>query len=53
VQTELPPGVDQVPLIMLTHRVKEGRMNEAIERIEALGSVAGKVVRLRVEHLDR
>ena len=53
VQKEPPPGVDQVPLIMLTHRVKEGRMNEAIERIEALESVAGKVVRLRVEQLDR
>jgi len=53
VQKEPPPGVDQVPLIMLTHRVREGRMDEAIERIEALDSVAGKVVRIRVEHLNR
>ena len=52
-QKEPPPGVDQVPLIMLTHRVREGRMDEAIERIEALESVAGKVVRIRVEHLNR
>lgn len=41
-----------MPLIMLTHRVKEGRMNEAITRIEALDGVAGKVVRIRVERLD-
>ena len=53
VQKEPAPGVDHIPLIMLTHRVKEGRMNEAIEQIEALESVAGKVVRIRVEHLDR
>ena len=51
-QKEPVPGVEHVPLIMLTHRVKEGRMNEAITRIEALDGVAGKVVRIRVERLD-
>ncbi len=38
-------------LVMLTHRVREGLMNKAIERIEALESVNGKIVRIRAEHL--
>jgi homoserine dehydrogenase len=53
VQKEPPPGVDHVPLIMLTHRVREGDMDEALRRIEQLEAIAGRVVRLRVEHLDR
>lgn len=52
VQKEPLPGIDHVPLIMLTHRVREGRMNEAIRGIEQLDSIGGKVVRLRVEHLN-
>jgi homoserine dehydrogenase len=52
VQKEPPPGVDHVPLILLTHRVREGEMNRAIHRIEHLDSIAGKVVRIRVEHLN-
>ena len=44
-------GVTQLPLVMLTHRVLEGRMNRAIEQIEALESVHGSVVRIRMEHL--
>ncbi len=51
-QKEPTPGVDHVPLIMLTHRVTEGRMNEAIARIEALEAIADRVVRIRVERLD-
>ena len=41
VQREPPRGVRQVHLIMLTHRVRESRMNEAIEGIEASSSVEG------------
>jgi homoserine dehydrogenase len=37
---------------MLTHRVIEGRMNEAIARIEALESVQGPVTRIRMESLS-
>ncbi len=51
VQKEPEEGDTQVPLIMLSHRVLEGRMNQAIARIEALDSVKGEVVRIRVEHL--
>ena len=50
-QKEPEEGDTHVPLIMLTHRVLEGRMNEAITRIEALDTVKGEVVRIRMENL--
>jgi len=37
---------------LLTHRVREQQMNEAIAKIESLDSVAGKVTRIRMEHLS-
>ncbi|MBT6276234.1 MAG: homoserine dehydrogenase [Chromatiales bacterium] len=52
VQKEPEPGATQVPLIMLTHRVREGPMNRALERIEASEHIFGSVMRLRVEPLD-
>jgi homoserine dehydrogenase len=50
-QKEPGEGETHVPLVMLTHRVREGRMNEAIAQIEALGTVQGAVVRIRLETL--
>lgn len=50
-QKEPEEGDTHVPLIMLSHRVLEGRMNQAIARIEALDSVKGEVVRIRMESL--
>ncbi len=44
-------GETHVPLVMLTQRVREGQMNQAIARIEALASVQGSVMRIRVETL--
>ena len=41
----------ELPAFMLTHRVVEGRMNEAIARIEALDAVKGEVIRIRMENL--
>lgn len=41
-----------VPMILLTHRVTERRMVEAITALEALDDVVGDVVRIRVEHLN-
>jgi homoserine dehydrogenase len=37
---------------MLTHRVVERQMDEAIRQIEALESVHGAVVRIRMETLS-
>ncbi len=51
-QKEPGEGETHVPLVMLTHRVIEGRMNEAIARIEALESVQGPVMRIRMESLS-
>ena len=41
-----------VPMILITHRVVERHMVEAIAALEALDDVAGDVVRIRVEHLN-
>jgi len=41
-----------VPMILLTHRVQEARINQAILALEDLPGVNGKVVRIRVETLD-
>jgi len=51
-QKEPAEGQTEVPLVMLTHRVREGQMNEAIDRIEALDSISGPIIRIRVEHLS-
>jgi homoserine dehydrogenase len=40
-----------VPLILLTHRVSEQSMNDAISALEALTDVSGQVMRIRVEQL--
>ena len=42
----------QVPVIILTRAVLEGKMNAAITAIEALADVNGEVTRIRVENLD-
>ena len=51
-QKEPPPGASDVPIILLTHRVREQRMNEAIAAIEALGNIRAPVMRIRLEHLN-
>ncbi len=51
-QKQLAEGDSEVPLVMLTHRVLEGRMNRALEAIAALDGVDQKITRIRVEHLD-
>lgn len=41
-----------VPLILLTKKVVESKMNLAMEQIHSLGVVNGNIVRIRVEQLD-
>ena len=53
IQKEQAPEAQHVPVIMLTHVVREGKMNEAIERIESLSSINGAVTRIRVEYLNK
>jgi len=52
-QKEPVGGASDVSLIMLSHRVLEKQMNEAIRRIEALDTVEGQVTRIRMESLDK
>jgi homoserine dehydrogenase len=51
-QKEPTPDAAEVPIIMLSHVVREQHMNAAISRIEALDSIHGSVTRIRLEHLD-
>ena len=40
---------DAVPVVLLTHTTREGNLNTAISRIEALDSVEGNAMILRIE----
>jgi len=51
-QKEPLPGAAEASIILLTHVVREQLMNAAISRIEALNSIHGSVMRIRLEHLD-
>ena len=51
IQKEPQSGENKVNIIMLTQRVREGNMDEAIAAIEALDSICSSVTRIRVENL--
>jgi len=51
IQKEPSEGEQQTDIILLTHRSVEGRLIDAIDKIEALPTVRGKVVRIRMESL--
>ena len=53
VQKEPGEGEEQVDIIMLTHLTVEKNVNRALERIESLPAVSGKVTRIRLEELGR
>ncbi|MFP5507030.1 MAG: homoserine dehydrogenase [Gammaproteobacteria bacterium] len=53
IQKEAAPEETRVPIILLTHTVREGQMNQAIASIEALASVEGSVTRIRLEYLTK
>ena len=52
-QKEPRAGENTVPVIILTQRVVEKYMNQAIAKIEALPSIGTKIMRIRLEHLNR
>ena len=52
IQKQPQAGADHVPIILLTHRIHERHMDAAIERLEHLEQVDGRVVRIRVESLE-
>jgi homoserine dehydrogenase len=51
-QKEPLAGEHHVPIIFLTHRVRERAMNTALAQIEALQSIKGPVIRIRLETLQ-
>jgi homoserine dehydrogenase len=51
-QKEPAEDAADVPVIILTQRVREGEMSSAIAAIEALNSINAPVTRIRVEALD-
>ena len=51
-QKEAEEGEDVVDVIILTHPSREKNVNAAISRIESLPTIAGKVVRIRLEELS-
>ena len=48
-QSEANDGEATVPIIILTHRVREAAMNAALERIARLPGIGANIVRLRME----
>ena len=52
VQPEPPAGITEASLIMLTHRVREHQMNDALARVADLAAVKGEVTRIRMERLE-
>lgn len=53
IQKEQPVGEDYVNVLILTNVTREKVLNGALQRIEQLESVGGKVTFIRVEHLDQ
>jgi len=53
IQREPDEGEEQTDIIMLTHLTREKKVDAAIAKIEALPVVKRKVIRLRLEALDK
>ena len=51
VQKEPQEGESRVDIVMLTHRALEKNVNQAMNKIEKLPTVVGKVTRVRLEEL--
>ena len=51
-QKEPTAGQETVQIIMLTHRIREGKMNDAMKQIEQLETINGSVTRIRMETLS-
>lgn len=51
IQKEPAAGQDHVPLILLTNRTEERQMVAAVGQLEALDTIQGEIVRIRMESL--
>jgi len=51
IQKAPPAGETRVPVIVLTNKAAQGRLGAAVRAIEALDSISGKIMCIRVETL--
>lgn len=51
-QQEAPEGEATVPIVILTHRIVEASMDDAIGRMSALPDILGDITRIRMESLE-
>ena len=51
IQKEVSDETLRLPIVLLTHPMREATMNAAIEALQALDEVCAPIVRLRVESL--
>jgi homoserine dehydrogenase len=49
-QQEVKQGETSVPVVIISKRVKEQAMNEAIEKMQALSSIESNIAKIRIEH---
>jgi homoserine dehydrogenase len=47
-----PGGETRTDIVMITHQTREKNIDAAIGKIEQLGTVVGKVTRIRLETLS-
>ena len=52
IQKEPAEGEQCVPLILLTHQIRESEINNAIAELEAMPEIVGRITRIRMEQLD-
>jgi len=52
IQKEPEGDSTQANVIMLTHKIVEKHMNQAIQEIESLNTISGEVIRIRMENLE-
>lgn len=52
IQKEPADGEQCVPLILLTHQIREAEINNAIAELEAMPEIVGPITRIRMEQLD-
>jgi len=52
IQKEPMKGSNHVSVIFITQETLEAKINQAIDEIQEIDAVSGKVVRIRLEHLD-
>ena len=51
IQKEPPEGENEVNIILLTHKVREGSMNQAITELKELDAITDNVNKIRMETL--